>query len=354
MPLELKSLHKRFGTVRAVDDVALTVGDGEFFSLLGPSGCGKTTLLRCIAGILQPDAGAIRLDGRDITRVPVHARNTALVFQSYALFPHLTVFENVAFGLRMRREADATIRARVGEALDLVRLSGLGDRLPRQISGGQQQRVALARALVVRPALLLLDEPLSNLDARLREEMREEIRRIRRSVGTTTILVTHDIQEAFALSDRIAVMNHGRVEQHGPPADIYLRPATRFVAEFAGQVNHFDVRVTRVEGGRVLVAAADGTAFWIGASGPTAQAGAHLVVILRPERVRIGGAGLANRFDATVEDATYLGGLTVYRLRLGENRVLAQAQNLGGAAIAAGDRVSVGWEAEDGVALAAG
>jgi spermidine/putrescine ABC transporter ATP-binding subunit len=352
MALELKSLSKRFGAVKAVDEVSLTVGDGQFFSLLGPSGCGKTTLLRTIAGILQPDSGAIALDGRDITDVPVHARNAALVFQSYALFPHLTVFENVAFGLRMRREKQAAIRARVEEALELVRLAGFGGRYPGQISGGQQQRVALARALVVRPALLLLDEPLSNLDARLREEMRAEIRRIQRAVGITTILVTHDIQEAFALSDRIAVMNQGRTEQIGAPADIYLRPATRFVAEFAGQVNHFAVRVARVDGARAQVSTGDGVNFWIALGGAAPAVGQSLVVMLRPERIRLDATSCANRFAAEVEDVTYLGGLTVYRLRLGESRLLAQAQNLGAAALAIGATVPIGWEAEDGVCLA--
>jgi len=354
MSLELKSLSKRFGAVKAIDDVSLTVGDGEFFSLLGPSGCGKTTLLRSIAGILQPDAGRIALDGRDITSVPVHARNTALVFQSYALFPHLTVFENVAFGLRMRREKEAAIKARVDEALALVRLDGMAGRLPAQISGGQQQRVALARALVVRPALLLLDEPLSNLDARLREEMRIEIRRIQRTVGITTILVTHDIHEAFALSDRIAVMNQGRAEQIGTPADIYLRPATQFVAEFAGQVNHFTARVARIDGARMEVAASDGTTFWVAPTGPAPAIGSELSVILRPERVRLDDGAYANRFAATVEDLTYLGGLTNYRLALGTYRLLAQAQNLGAPALAPGATVQVGWEAEDGVCLVRG
>lgn len=351
MSLELKSLRKHFGAVKAIDDVSLAVGDGEFFSLLGPSGCGKTTLLRTIAGILRPDGGTIALDGRDITRVPVHARNTTLVFQSYALFPHLTVFENIAFGLRMRREKEAAIRSRVVEALGLVRLEGMGERFPAQISGGQQQRVALARALVVRPALLLLDEPLSNLDARLREEMRVEIRRIQRAVGITTILVTHDIQEAFALSDRIAVMNQGRAEQIGSPADIYLRPATQFVAEFAGQINHFAVRVERVDGARAQVAASDGFRFWIASIGRAPAVGSELVVILRPERVRLDASPHANRFTATVEDVTYLGGLTIYRLALGAHRLLAQAQNLGAPGPSPGATVPVGWEPEDGVCL---
>jgi len=352
MSLELKSLSKRFGAVKAIDDVSLSVADGEFFSLLGPSGCGKTTLLRTVAGILQPDAGSITLGGRDITDVPVHARNTALVFQSYALFPHLTVFENIAFGLRMRREKDAAIRTRVAEALELVRLAGFGGRFPAQISGGQQQRVALARALVVQPALLLLDEPLSNLDARLREEMRVEIRRIQRAVGITTILVTHDIQEAFALSDRIAVMNQGRAEQIGTPSDIYLRPATQFVAEFAGQVNHFAVRVTRAEAGRAEVAAEDGVVFTVATGGAAPAVGQSLTVILRPERVRLQPGRCANRFTATVQDVTYLGGLTHYRLRVGGNVVLAQVQNLGGETLAVGATVPIGWEAEDGVCLA--
>jgi spermidine/putrescine ABC transporter ATP-binding subunit len=352
MSLELQNIRKQFGAVTAVDGVSLKVPSGEFFSLLGPSGCGKTTILRTIAGILQPDGGTISLDGRDVTRLPVHARNMTLVFQSYALFPHLTVFENVAFGLRMRKTREEEIRKRVDEALDLVRLGGFQGRYPAQISGGQQQRVALARALVVHPALLLLDEPLSNLDARLRDEMRTEIRMIQRKVGITTILVTHDIQEAFALSDRIAVLNAGRVEQIGTPAEIYQSPRTRFVAEFAGQSNHFDGRIVALERERARVATSHGVELWIPRPEGAAP-DAKVWVMLRPERVRLGAATGANVFPATVTEATYLGGLISYRLRVGDGEVHAHAPNTGARSHAAGESVTVAWNEDDCVSLVA-
>jgi spermidine/putrescine ABC transporter ATP-binding subunit len=351
MALELNDLHKHFGAVAAVDGISLQVQDGEFFSLLGPSGCGKTTLLRTIAGILQPDSGSIRLGGRDVTRVPIYARNMALVFQSYALFPHLTVFENVAFGLRMRKEKEAAVHKRVESVLELVRLAGFGTRYPAQISGGQQQRVALARALVVHPDLLLLDEPLSNLDARLREEMRTEIRQIQRKVGITTILVTHDIHEAFALSDRIAVLNGGRVEQIGTPSEIYQTPKTRFVAEFAGQANHFEGQVAALDRGRALVETGAGVSFWVSVNGGAMRQGEPVRVMLRPERVRFDPAPGANRFKAQIEDATYLGGTTGYRLRIGAAQLVAEAQNTGTPAFAVGESVMIGWEPEDCVSL---
>jgi spermidine/putrescine ABC transporter ATP-binding subunit len=353
MALELNDLHKHFGAVAAVDGVSLQVRDGEFFSLLGPSGCGKTTLLRTVAGILEPDSGTIRLGGRDVTRVPIYARNMALVFQSYALFPHLTVFENVAFGLRMRKEKQAEVRKRVDAVLDLVRLGGFGARYPAQISGGQQQRVALARALVVHPDLLLLDEPLSNLDARLREEMRSEIRQIQRKVGITTILVTHDIHEAFALSDRIAVLNAGRIEQTGTPSEIYQAPRTRFVAEFAGQANHFEGQVAALDKDRALVETKEGVSFWVAVNGHAMQRGERVRVMLRPERVRFHPAPGANRFDARIEDATYLGGMTGYRLRVGGVSLVAETQNTGAPALSVGQSVMIGWEPEDCVSLVA-
>jgi spermidine/putrescine ABC transporter ATP-binding subunit len=353
MALELRDLRKHFGAVKAIDGVSLEVRDGEFFSLLGPSGCGKTTILRTVAGIIQPDAGQVRLGGRDVTGLPVHARNMTLVFQSYALFPHLTVFDNVAFGLRMRRIKSAEIEARVAEALELVRLGGFQKRYPVQISGGQQQRVALARALVVHPELLLLDEPLSNLDARLREEMRAEIREIQRKVGITTILVTHDIHEAFALSDRIAVLSAGKIEQVGTPIEIYQQPRTRFVAEFAGQSNHFDARVQTVDGDRALVKTKHGVDLWVTTRGRDVAVDQPLWVMLRPERVRLNPSGGANRFTAAVEEVTYLGGLTGYRFRLGDGAVFAHAQNTGAPALSVGDTLTIGWDADDCVSLAA-
>src|SRR5690606_17653616 len=240
--LVLKGLTKRYGDLTAVDGLDLSVERGEFISLLGPSGCGKTTTLHMIAGFVEPSGGAILLDGADLGRVPANKRGLGIVFQNYALFPHMTAAENVAFGLEMQRVGAKERAARVAEALQLVGLAHLADRHPARMSGGQQQRVALARALVIRPSLLLLDEPLSNLDAKLREEMQLELRSIQRTVGTTTILVTHDQSEALALSDRIVVMNQGHVEQIAEPYTAYEGPATEFVGGFLGKANIFKVQ----------------------------------------------------------------------------------------------------------------
>jgi putative spermidine/putrescine transport system ATP-binding protein len=245
--LELENLTKRFGQQTAVDGLWLGVEKGEIVSLLGPSGCGKTTTLQMIAGFVEPTLGAIRLEGRDLLAVKPARRGLGIVFQSYALFPHMTVAQNVSFGLEMQGIAADERTRRVGETLDLVGLAAFAGRFPRQLSGGQQQRVALARALVIRPPILLLDEPLSNLDAKLREEMQIELRQIQRTVGTTTLLVTHDQAEAMALSDRIVVMNHGRAEQIGPPHEAYERPATPFVANFLGRTNLVDGKAVRPE-----------------------------------------------------------------------------------------------------------
>src|ERR1700738_522928 len=245
--LELDRVSKQFGAQTVVDDFSLAVGKGEFVSFLGPSGCGKTTTLQMIAGFLDPSRGAIRLEGRDLTAVQPAKRGLGIVFQSYALFPHMTAAENVSFGLEMRRVPRAARGERVRATLAMVGLAGYEDRFPRRMSGGQQQRVALARALVIRPSILLLDEPLSNLDAKLREEMQIELRQIQRTIGTTTILVTHDQAEAMALSDRIVVMNQGRAEQVGPPHEAYEQPATSFVACFLGKTNLLDGVTVRPE-----------------------------------------------------------------------------------------------------------
>src|SRR6476619_3546420 len=235
--LQLTALTKTYGDVRAVAGVDLDIGEGELVVLLGPSGCGKTTTLRMIAGFVAPTAGEIRLGGHDITRQPPWKRNTGLVFQSYALFPHLTAAENVAFGLRMRNLPQPRIDAKLAEALRLVRLEGLGDRLPRELSGGQQQRVALARALVIEPDILLLDEPLSNLDAKLRAEVRVEIRELQKKLGLTTVMVTHDQEEALTMADRLVVMSHGKVQQVGSQRELYEHPVNAFVAGFVGRTN---------------------------------------------------------------------------------------------------------------------
>jgi len=242
--LVIEHLSKRYGETSVVKDLSLDIPQGEFLVLLGPSGCGKTTTLRMVAGFIEPSGGSITLDGRDVTTLPPWKRNTGLVFQSYALFPHLTVDENVAFGLEMRKVPAQEMRERVCEALRLVRLDGFGDRLPRQLSGGQQQRVALARALAFRPDVLLLDEPLSNLDAKLREEVRVEIRELQQKLGITTVMVTHDQDEALSMADRLVVMAHGEVQQVGSQRDLYERPAGRFVASFVGRSNFLEGSLT--------------------------------------------------------------------------------------------------------------
>ena len=252
--LDLEALTKTFGTHAAVDGLSLTVEKGEFVSLLGPSGCGKTTTLQMIAGFVEPTSGAIRLEGRDLLTVKPAKRGLGIVFQSYALFPHMTVAENVAFGLEMQGVAAVDRVKRVGETLELVGLTAFTGRFPRQLSGGQQQRVALARALVIRPQILLLDEPLSNLDAKLRGEMQIELRQIQRTVGTTTILVTHDQAEAMALSDRIVVMSQGKIEQIGTPQETYEKPASAFVSQFLGKTNDFAATIDRTASPARLVA----------------------------------------------------------------------------------------------------
>ncbi|MDZ4198565.1 MAG: ABC transporter ATP-binding protein [Kiritimatiellia bacterium] len=306
--VRFENVVKTFGTVRAVDGIHLSIEPGELFFLLGPSGCGKTTLLRCLAGFVEPDSGRIRIDDRDITRDPPYRRDTGMVFQSYALWPHLTLRENVAFGLRIRRVPEPERTRRVDEALDLVLMRDRADARPNQISGGQQQRVALARALVVRPRCLLLDEPLSNLDAKLRLEMRSEIRRICKEAGLTALYVTHDQKEALSMADRLAVLRDGRMEQCGSPRDVYARPANRFVAGFIGETNFIEGQVTAYEGDRLHVSSSTGP--WVAVAGATRPVlGDRVVLSVRPESVRLEDrpAGSVNRFEGSVHDTLYLG-----------------------------------------------
>ncbi len=302
--LELERLTKSFGSHNAVDGLTLGVEKGEFVALLGPSGCGKTTTLQMIAGFVEPTSGAIRLGGKDLLAMKPAKRGLGIVFQSYALFPHMTVAENVGFGLEMQGVAAAERKTRVGETLELVGLGAFTARFPRQMSGGQQQRVALARALVIRPQVLLLDEPLSNLDAKLREGMQIELRQIQRTVGTTTILVTHDQAEAMALSDRIVVMNQGKAEQIGPPHEAYERPATPFVANFLGKTN-------LVNGATV-----------------------------RPERISFAPAGLAG----TVRTRIFQGNHWLYQVETASGLVTVIRQNTGEAMPGEGDAVHLAWE----------
>ncbi len=314
-PIEvgLYGVTKRFGDMVAVDDVTIEVARGEFFSMLGPSGCGKTTSLRMIAGFEEPDEGRVMLTGQSIVGVPPFKRNVNTVFQSYALFPHLTVADNVAFGLRRKKIAKSDIKTKVKHYLDLVQLPGYDERRPAQLSGGQQQRVALARALVNEPAVLLLDEPLGALDLKLRKQMQLELMRIQREVGVTFIYVTHDQEEALVMSDRIAVMSQGKVEQIGYPEDIYERPATRFVAGFIGTSNIIEAEVTGRVGDFLQLASSEGDRLLVAApAGRSISVGEKLAFTVRPEKLRVAGADdpVADQLctvAGTVVDVVYQG-----------------------------------------------
>jgi spermidine/putrescine ABC transporter ATP-binding subunit len=340
--VELRGCTRDFGAVRAVDALDLAVNEGELLSLLGPSGCGKTTTLNLIAGFVAPSAGRVIVDGQDVTARPPHERGLGVVFQSYALFPHMSVFENVAFGLRERRVAKSEIGRRVGEALALVRLQGQGERRPRQLSGGMQQRAALARALVYAPRVLLLDEPLAALDRKLREEMRAELREILREVGITTVFVTHDQSEALSLSDRIAVMNQGRIEQLGPPRAIYERPATRFVADFIGGSSRLRGRASAPD--RVDLGA--GVSVEVRVGRPL-QVGEDVELGIRPERVAVAPAGAAggtdaNRLAGRITRLTYLGAQTEVAVQIaGGQSVLGLVAEPSPAPLAVGSEVAL-------------
>lgn len=354
--ISIRQLTKHFGETRVLDRVDLNIEAGEMFFLLGPSGCGKTTLLRHIAGFYTPDAGSVWFGETDVTRVPPHRRETAMMFQSYALWPHLTVAENVAFGLEERKAPKAEIAARVQEALAAVQLGSLGERRIQQLSGGQQQRVALARALVVRPRCLLLDEPLSNLDAKLRLDMRSEIRRICKDFRLTAVYVTHDQEEALSMADRLAVMAGGRLAQVGTPREVYRNPVNRMVAEFIGETNLIPARVLGAsKPGRIDIetpagrlAARPGSSTWQPAPGATAW------LSVRPEALRFTASSDARegQLEGIVADSVYLGSTAQYRLRLSEDLSLAVTeQNPAGIAYAAGDRVRVHAALDDLILL---
>jgi iron(III) transport system ATP-binding protein len=312
------------GTVTAVDGLSLEVKEGELVTLLGPSGCGKTTALRIIAGFEPPSSGRVVIGGQDVTHLPPHARNTAMVFQSYAIFPHLSVTQNVAFGLEMRGVPKNDIASRVLTILELVGLAGLEHRSPEQLSGGQQQRVALARAIITEPRVLLFDEPLSNLDAKLREQMRGEVRKLQRRLAITSLYVTHDQAEAMALSDRIVVMEAGRVQQEGTPFEIYARPANRFVAEFIGRVNFLEGRVTAAGPGRATINVR-GRSLEILVPRPDLRAGEAAVLVVRPETIRLAPAVAASTDTrvGTVRRAVYLGATVEYEIDWDGSTLLA-------------------------------
>ncbi|MBZ4691189.1 MAG: transporter ATP-binding protein [Cereibacter sp.] len=313
--LQLKSLSKKFGTFTAVEDFNLDIAKGEFVSLLGPSGCGKTTTLQMIAGFLEPTAGGINVEGEDLVAIPSAKRNIGIVFQSYALFPHLTVAQNIAFGLEMRSVTAIERDRRIARAIDIVHLKGFEARYPKQLSGGQQQRVALARAIVIEPRILLLDEPMSNLDAKLREDMQLELRQIQQDLGITTLLVTHDQHEAMALSDRIAVMHGGRIVQVGAPYEIYENPADSFVSTFLGKSNLFPD-----------------------------PASAARRISLRPEKTRLVSAG-QGRLQGRVTACVFFGAHWLYQVETEHGLMLAYEQNLGAARAQAGEPIGLDWDA---------
>jgi len=350
--IRLDRVTKRFGDVTAVDDLSLAIEQGEFFSLLGPSGCGKTTTLRMIGGFEDPTQGTISLGGNDVTEVPAYRRNVNTVFQSYALFPHLTVFENVAFGLRRKKVDKREIGRRAKEALVLVDLPGFERRKPSQLSGGQQQRVALARALVNRPQVLLLDEPLGALDLKLRKQMQLELKSIQHEVGITFLYVTHDQDEAMTMSNRLAVMRHGRIEQIGGPEDVYENPATEFVAGFLGASNLLDGKVSRRDGAVATVLLTTGSTLEVPAERLNGQTAAVKVGV-RPEKIRLEPDTVEipsgwNSVTGTLRMATFVGVSHQFTVDGPNDRVLTvYAQNLGAESIPApGQRVRLVWRPE--------
>ena len=355
--ISLERVSKRFGPVLAVEETTLDIRDGEFFSLLGPSGCGKTTTLRMIAGLEAPDEGRILLRGADVTTVPPNHRNVNTVFQHYALFPHMSVVDNVAFGLELKKIPRGDRRDRVARMLEVVQLEGMEKRKPSQLSGGQQQRVALARALVNRPAALLLDEPLGALDVKLRKQMQLELKRIQSELGTTFVYVTHDQEEALTMSDRIGVMNGGVVEQVADPKDIYEHPKTPFVADFIGSLNALDFRVDEVSNGLAVMKLGEGERLVVPV-GAGIQPGSNLRVAVRPERVRIEPAnGRApeggSRVEGTIAELVYLGGLTHFHVDAGgAGRVVShRMDDQVASSLQPGGKVVLSWPAEHAYVL---
>jgi putrescine transport system ATP-binding protein len=355
--VSIAGVTKRFGGLSAVDGVSLEIARGEFFALLGPSGCGKTTLLRMLAGFETPDSGRILIDGIDMTDVPPYARPVNMMFQSYALFPHMSVQQNVAFGLRQERVAKPAIRERVAAVLDLVQLGALGERRPHQLSGGQRQRVALARALVKQPKLLLLDEPLAALDRKLREQTQFELVRIQERVGITFVVVTHDQAEAMTMASRIAVMDGGKLRQIGRPAEVYEAPASRFVADFIGTVNFLPGIVRGTTDRGLAIDSPDVGPLRL-TSAPATPDGAAVTVALRPEKIAMGrtpAAGGDNRCAGIVREVAYLGGVSFYRVALPSGAVLKvslpNAERDAATQFSRDEPVFLSWSADAGLVL---
>ena len=356
--IRLDAVGKRFGSVVAVRETSFDIREGEFFSLLGPSGCGKTTTLRMIAGFERPDEGQIFLRGEDVTDVPPERRQVNMVFQHYALFPHMSVYDNVAYGLKLKKVPRPEQRERVAEMLRVVRLEGLERRRPQQLSGGQQQRVALARSLVNRPAALLLDEPLGALDVKLRKQMQLELKRIQNDLGTTFVYVTHDQEEALAMSDRIGVMNDGVVEQIASPVEIYERPRTAFVADFIGSLNALDFRVDELSNGVAIMRLGE-TQRIVAPASPATRPGAQLRLAVRPEGVRIepldrAAPDAGARVEGAIAEQVYLGGVTHFYVdadhvgRIVSHRLADEAVGR----LAPGRRVVLTWPPEHAYVLA--
>lgn len=354
--LELFDVRRTFGSTVAVDDLSLKVMKGEFLFLLGPSGCGKTTTLRMIAGFIRPEKGQISIRGKEVSGVPAHKRGLGMVFQDYALFPHMSVFYNLTFGLRMRKVKRAEWKDRVARALELVQLEGMEERYPKQLSGGQQQRVALARALVIEPTVLLLDEPLSNLDLKLRQSMRVELRQLQERLGITTIFVTHDQEEALSMGDRIAVMEAGRINQLGTPKEIYESPKSRFIADFIGESNFFKGRVAEItETGQAVVSVEEG--FNVVGNAPEGiELGQEVSVAVRPEKIRLleqSAKEYPNCQPASILSAVFIGSYNRFQLSLpGDAMCVVQQQNAGDApAFERRDKIYVGWSVEDNLII---
>lgn len=348
--VKIENLLKRFENVTAVDHVSLTIRSGEFLSLVGPSGCGKTTTLNLIAGFIHPDEGKISVDGESISQVPIHKRKLGMVFQSYALFPHMTIMDNIAFGLRMQKLDGSVIRREVGRALELVRLPGVENRYPRQLSGGQQQRIALARALVIHPKVLLLDEPLSNLDAKLRKEMRVELKDIQKTVGITTIFVTHDQEEALSLSDRLAVMNGGRVEQTGAPIEIYESPKNEFVSSFIGETNILSATVLEARERELSVDIQEAQPITIPKpSDFKPRIREEIKISIRPEKLCFAPESeeRAPCLFGTVDHVVFLGNMTYYTVKTQSHSMRVICQNLAAKTYAVGDRVRLEYRPEN-------
>jgi iron(III) transport system ATP-binding protein len=350
-PIRIHNVSKRFGSTIAVDNVTLDIGPGELFFLLGPSGCGKTTLLRMLAGFVRPDSGDIHFGDQRINDLPPKDRDAGMVFQTYALWPHMSVARNVAYGLHVRGQKRAEVNRRVDRVLKMVRMEGFGERRPNQLSGGQQQRVALARALVIEPRVLLLDEPLSNLDARLRDELREEIRRLHAETGLTMVYVTHDQKEAMSLADRLAVIDRGRLVQAGGPAEIYNRPANRFVAGFLGDCNFLPGTVRDTVDGTCTIDTAPATLAGMSV-GKKPGRGANVLCAIRPHALTIDTVTTANRIPAQVREVTYLGDVVhVQLVAMGDTKLQMVCLPQTGQRLRAGENVSLGVPVEQVIVM---